>query len=155
YPLFVFGVGNLFFHDKAIGSIISRNGIAVGSQLIGQNFSRPEYFHGRPSAAGEKGYDASNSAGSNLGPTNQKLQERVQASVENFLKSNPIAKKGEIPTQMVTTSASGLDPDISPEAAYAQADRVAQSRNAKVRDIRSLIDQNTQGPQLGILGEAV
>src|SRR5690242_10945898 len=126
YPLIVYGVGNIFFHENATGGIIEKEGKIVGARLIGQGFSKPEYFHGRPSAAGNQGYDASNSSGSNLGPTNQKFYDSLKGNIDQFLKENPSIKKGHVPTELVTTSGSGLDPHISPDAAFAQASRVAQ-----------------------------
>lgn len=155
YPLIVYGIGNLLFHDKATGGIIEKDGKPIGARLIGQNFSKPEYFHGRPSSAGSQGYDATSSSGSNLGPTHQKLQDALKSNVEGFLKDNPSVKKGEIPTEIVTASGSGLDPHISPEAAYAQINRVAQARHLPVEQIRALIEEQKEGPQMGILGESV
>jgi potassium-transporting ATPase KdpC subunit len=140
------------FPRQANGSLITRNGQVVGSELIGQNFSRPEYFWPRPSAAGTDGYDATASSGSNLGPTSQKLVDRVKASVDQFHKTNP-DYRGEIPVDMVTTSASGLDPQVSPEAAAAQEARVAQARGARVDQIHELIAKRTEGRDLGFLGE--
>jgi K+-transporting ATPase ATPase C chain len=140
------------FPRQANGSLITRNGQVVGSELIGQNFSRPEYFWPRPSAAGTDGYDATASSGSNLGPTSQKLVDRVKASVDQFHKTSP-DYRGEIPVDMVTTSASGLDPQVSPEAAAAQEARVAQARGARVDQIHELIAKRTEGRDLGFLGE--
>jgi K+-transporting ATPase ATPase C chain len=127
----------------------------IGSKLIGQNFSKPEYFHSRPSSAGDKGYDAANSSGSNLGPTNQKLFDAVKGNVDAFLKDNPTVKKGEIPVDLVTASASGLDPHISPEGAYAQVDRVASARRIPVDQVRALLEKHIEGPQWGLFGESV
>jgi potassium-transporting ATPase KdpC subunit len=140
------------FPRQANGSLITRNGRVVGSELIGQNFSRPEYFWPRPSAAGTDGYDATASSGSNLGPTSQKLIDRMKASVDQFHKANP-DYRGEIPVDMVTTSASGLDPQVSPESAAAQEARVAQARGASVDQIHALIAKLTEGRDLGFLGE--
>jgi K+-transporting ATPase ATPase C chain len=120
--------------------------------LIGQNFSRPEYFHGRPSAAGDKGYDGLSSSASNLGPTSQKLIDRVKGDAEKFRTENPTFR-GDIPADMVTASASGLDPHISPESAAAQADRVAAARKVAPDRVRQLVAQYTEGRQFGILGE--
>jgi K+-transporting ATPase ATPase C chain len=128
------------------------NGKIVGSTLLGQNFSKPEYFHPRPSAAGNDGYDATASNGSNLGPTNQKLIDRVKGDIAKFRQENP-AYQGPIPADMVTTSASGLDPDISPASALAQAARVAQARGAGLDQVRQLIEAHTQGRRWGFLGE--
>lgn len=155
YPLFVYGVSQVLFHDQATGGIIEKDGKAIGAKLIGQSFSRPEYFHGRPSAAGDKGYDASNSSGSNLGPTNQKLYDTLKGNVEAFMKDNPGVKSGEVPTDAVTASGSGLDPHVSPENALVQAERVAQARKASVESVRELVQQHIEGPQLGIFGEPV
>jgi K+-transporting ATPase ATPase C chain len=124
----------------------------IGSDLIGQNFSRPEYFHPRPSAAGEKGYDGTSSGGTNLGPTNQKLIDRIKAAVEQFRSDNP-DYHGPIPADMLTTSASGLDPHISPDSARAQALRVEKARGANPDQLEHLISQYTEGPTVGILGE--
>ena len=153
YPLLVYAIGNVLFHEKASGEIILRDGKAIGAKLIGQGFTKPEYFHGRPSSAGDKGYDASNSSGSNLGPTNQKFADTVKGNIDTVLKDNPTLKKGEVPTDLVTASGSGLDPHISPEGAMAQLDRVAQSRKIGADQIRALIAEHTDGPQLGIFGE--
>lgn len=152
YPLAVTGLCQVFFRDKANGSLITVNGQVVGSELIGQNFTRAEYFQPRPSAAGNDGYDATASGGSNLGPTNKKLIDRVQASVDKFHKDNP-DYQGAIPADLLTTSGSGLDPHISPASAEAQAERVANARGASVDQIRTLISAHTEGRDLGFLGE--
>jgi K+-transporting ATPase ATPase C chain len=127
-------------------------GKEIGSALIGQNFSKPEYFHPRPSAAGDDGYDATASGGSNYGPTNQKLIDRVKSSVEQFRKENP-DYTGPIPADLATASASGLDPDISPASAEAQVARVAKARGISLAQVEQLIARNTKGPDLGFLGE--
>lgn len=155
YPLAVFAVGQLLFRDKANGGLIVRDGRVVGARLIGQGFARPEYFHGRPSAAGDKGYDAANSSGSNIGPTNQKLADAVKANVDAVLKDNPTLRNGQVPTQLVTTSGSGLDPHVSPEAALVQVERVAAARHVAPAEVKSLVDEKTDGPQWGLFGEAV
>ena len=155
YPLIVYGIGRIFFSDQASGGIIIRDGKPVGAKLIGQGFSRPEYFHGRPSAAGDKGYDATSSSGSNLGPTNQKFYDTLKANVEGVLKDNPTLKKGEVPTDLVTASASGLDPHISPESARVQIARVAQARRIPIDQLKSLVQEHIEGPQWGIFGESV
>jgi K+-transporting ATPase ATPase C chain len=152
YPGVVTGLCQILFSRPANGSLLEVNGKIVGSTLLGQNFSKPEYFHPRPSAAGNDGYDATASNGSNLGPTNQKLADRVKADIEKFRKENP-DYQGPIPADMVTTSASGLDPDISPASALAQAPRVAKARGAALDQVRQLIDARTEGRQLGFLGE--
>src|SRR5579864_5974691 len=131
YPLAVTGLCQIFFLDKTNGSLISVNGQVIGSELIGQNFTKPEYFQPRPSAAGNDGYDPTSSGGSNYGPTNQKLIDRVKASVEKFRKENP-DYTGPIPADLVTASGSGLDPDISLASAEAQEPRVAKARGIGV-----------------------
>lgn len=152
YPLVVTGLCQVFFRDRANGSLVSANGRIAGSSLIGQNFTRPEYFQPRPSAAGNNGYDPMASGPANLGPTNQKLADRVKDSVAAFQKANP-DYTGPIPADLLTTSASGLDPDISPASADAQAARVAKARGIAVERVRSLIASSTQGRDLGFLGE--
>ena len=152
YPGLVTGLCQLLFPNQANGSLLSKDGHVVGSALLGQNFSRPEYFQPRPSAAGNDGYDPMASGGSNLGPTNQKLADRVKASVEQFRKDNPDFT-GPVPADMVTASGSGLDPDISPAAANAQAARVARARGVSVDQMSQLIGQFTAGRDLGFLGE--
>jgi potassium-transporting ATPase KdpC subunit len=152
YPGIITGLCQAIFPRRANGSLVVRNGKVVGSELIGQNFSRPEYFWPRPSAAGNDGYDATASSGSNLGPTNKKLIDSVQSRVEDFHKKNPDFH-GQIPIEMVTSSASGLDPDISPESAMAQEARVANARGASREQIRDLIEKHTAGRDLGFLGE--
>ena len=151
YPGVITGLCRLLFHRRADGSLIRSNGAVVGSALIGQSFTRPEYFHPRPSAAGG-GYDALASGASNLGPTSRALYDRVKASVAQFRRENP-RFHGPVPADIVTASASGLDPDISPAAAYAQAPRVAQARGVTPAQIRRLIREHTEGRQLGFLGE--
>jgi K+-transporting ATPase ATPase C chain len=128
------------------------DGKEIGSALIGQNFTKPEYFHPRPSAAGNDGYDATASTGSNYGPTSQKLIDRVKASVEQFRKENP-DYTGPVPADLLTASGSGLDPEISPASAEAQAARVAKARSVSLEEIKQLITRNTKGPDLGFLGE--
>ena len=150
YPLAITAVAEAIFPDNANGQIIARNGRAVGSRLIGQLFSSAEYFHGRPSAAGA-GYDAANSAGSNLGPTNKKLIETVTANVAAARKENPSA---QIPVDLVTGSASGLDPHISPAAALFQVPRVARARRMSEADLRTLVQSHIEKRQFGLLGEA-
>jgi K+-transporting ATPase ATPase C chain len=152
YPGLVTGFCQMLFPNRANGSMVEVNGTLTGSALIGQNFSKPEYFHPRPSAAGTDGYDASASNASNLGPTNQKLIDRVKADVAKFRQENP-SYQGPIPSDLVTTSASGLDPDISPASALAQAPRVAAARGAAVDQINQLIAARTEGRQWGFLGE--
>jgi K+-transporting ATPase ATPase C chain len=151
YPLAVTGAAQAMFHKQANGSLIERNGHVVGSELIGQNFTKPEYFHPRPSAAGN-GYDATNSSGSNLGPTNPALADRLAKDAAQFRKDNP-DYTGPIPADAITTSGSGLDPEISPANAAAQAPRVAKARNLSVDKVEDLIAANTSGRDLGFLGE--
>jgi potassium-transporting ATPase KdpC subunit len=152
YPLAVTGISQLILPKQANGSLVTAGGKVVGSELIGQNFSKPEYFHPRPSAAGDKGYDATSSSGSNFGPTNKKLIDRVSASVDQFRKENP-DYQGPIPADLLTASASGLDPHISPDSARAQAARVAKARGASIDQVNQLIAQYTEQPDLGFLGE--
>jgi K+-transporting ATPase ATPase C chain len=152
YPGVVTGLCQILFRDKANGSLVSVNGQVVGSSLIGQNFAKPEYFQPRPSAAGNDGYDPTASGGSNYGPTNQKLIDRVKASVDKFRKENP-DYSGPIPADLVTASASGLDPHLSPASAYAEAPRIAKARGVDVEAIRELVASNTESRQLGFLGE--
>jgi potassium-transporting ATPase KdpC subunit len=151
YPGLVTGLCQLLFHHRANGSLVYANGQAIGSTLIAQNFTTPEYLHPRPSVAGN-GYDPTSSGGSNYGPTNQKLIDRMKASIGAFRKENP-DYTGPIPADLLTTSASGLDPDISPASAEAQAARVAKARGVSLEQVRRLIDQGTEGPTLGFIGE--
>ena len=153
YPGVVTGLCQLLFPQQANGSLIARNGRILGSSLIGQNFSRPEYFHPRPSAAGRDGYDSSASGGSNLGPTSKKLIDRAKAEIEKFRQQNP-EYHGPIPVDIVTASASGLDPHISPASAYAQSGRIAKARRLSIDQVNRMITQFTEGPSLGFLGNA-
>ena len=151
YPGLVTVLSQVIFPKQANGSLISKNGQVVGSSLIGQNFAKPEYFHTRPSAAG-MGYDGAVSSGSNLGPTSQKLIDRVKASAEQFKAENP-AFSDPIPADALTASGSGLDPHISPATAKAQVSRVADARGVDSAQIQQLVDQLTEGRSLGFLGE--
>ena len=151
YPGVVTGLCQVFFHDQANGSLVTAGGRIVGSSLIGQNFKKPEYFQPRPSAAGNDGYDPTASGAANLGPTNQKLADRVTASVADFRKANP-DYTGPIPADLVTSSGSGLDPHISPASAEAQAARVAKARGITVQQVQALIARHTEGRDLGFLG---
>jgi K+-transporting ATPase ATPase C chain len=149
YPLVVTVLAQVLFHNKANGQLIYRNGTLIGSRIIGQPFNGQKYFHSRPSAAGN-GYDAANSAGTNLGPTNQKLIARIQGDVDALHAENPAQS---IPVDMVTTSASGLDPDITPASAYFQVSRVAKARSLTDQQVTDLVTKHINGRQLGILGE--
>jgi len=150
YPLVVTGVAQLVFKDKANGQIVRRNGEAIGSRIIAQPFTSAKYFHPRPSFAGTNGYDATNSSGSNYAPTNQKLIDRVKADAETLHAENPAQP---IPVDLITTSASGLDPEISPAAADFQVPRVARARGLAESTVRQLVEQHTQQRDLGLLGE--
>jgi K+-transporting ATPase ATPase C chain len=150
YPLAVTALAQVFFPAKADGQLIERGGLTVGSSLIGQPFSSPGYFRSRPSAAGPAGYDAGASGGSNLGPTNRKLVERVRADVERLRAEDP---GGSLPVDLLTTSGSGLDPHVSPAAAEFQTPRVARERGMREEDLRRLIKEHTEGRQFGLLGE--
>ena len=153
YPLAITGLASLVFPHQAHGSLVMRNGKVVGSDLIGQNFSSNGYFHSRPSAAGDKGYDASNSSGSNLGPTNKALVAAVQQRLKDTIESNPGTAAKQVPIDLVTTSGSGLDPEISPDAADIQAARVAKARGIGEDELRLLVRENTRSRYLGIFGE--
>src|SRR5580693_4654553 len=152
YPLAVTGVSQVIFPHQANGSLITSGDKVIGSELIGQNFSKPEYFQPRPSAAGNDGYDPTASGGSNYGPTSQKLIDRVKASIDKFRKENP-DYTGPLPADLVTASASGLDPHISPDSAAAQTARVAKARGVPTDQVSQLIAQITEGPDMGFLGE--
>jgi K+-transporting ATPase ATPase C chain len=153
YPLAITGISQTLFPHQANGSLITAGGKVIGSELIGQNFSKPEYFQPRPSAAGNDGYDPTASSGSNYGPTNQKLIDRVKTSIDKFRKENP-DYTGPLPADLVTASASGLDPHISPDSAAAQTARVAKARGVSVTEVGQMVAQMTEGPSLGLLGES-
>jgi K+-transporting ATPase ATPase C chain len=153
YPLLVTGLAKVIFPHQASGSLIAVNGHTVGSELIGQRFTRPEYFHGRPSAAGNDGYDGLSSTGSNLGPTSQKLADRVADDVKKFHAENPTFT-GAVPVDAVTASGSGLDPQLSPESIDAQVARVAAARAITPDALRQLVAAVAEDRQAGVLGEA-
>ena len=161
YPLAITGIAGAIFPYQAQGSLVEKDGKVVGSALIGQVFATDKYFHGRPSATNtpdpkdatktiDAPYNAVNSMGSNYGPTSKALIDRIKASVDELKKENPSAP---VPQDLVTTSGSGLDPDISPEAALFQVPRVAKARNMAVERVRQLVDEHTDGRFLGLLGE--
>ena len=161
YPLAMTGIAGVLFPNQAQGSLIERDGKVVGSALIGQEFTSERYFHGRPSATTAPDpqdstktlpapYNAANSGGSNLGPTNKALIERVSADVEKLKEENPSAA---VPIDLVTTSGSGLDPDISPEGAFFQVPRIAKARNLPEDRVRQIVNENIQRPLIGVIGE--
>jgi potassium-transporting ATPase KdpC subunit len=161
YPLAITGIANVIFPKQAQGSLIEKDGKVIGSELIGQEFKEDKYFHGRPSATVAPDpadssktvpapYNAANSGGSNLGPTSKALADRVKEDVEKLKAENPAA---QVPVDLVTTSGSGLDPDISPEAALFQVPRVAKARNLPEDRVRQLVTDNTRGRLAGVLGE--
>jgi len=152
YPLVMTGVAEVIFPWQSKGSVVSRNGQVVGAAVIGQSFATAGYFHSRPSAAGN-GYDASNSGGSNLGPTNKTLIDTVSKRLKDEMTTDSIKEPSQVPIDLITTSGSGLDPEISPAAAEIQVARVAKVRGLSQDDIERLVQENTRGRWLGLLGE--
>jgi K+-transporting ATPase ATPase C chain len=150
YPLVVTALAQVLFHDKANGQLITQNGLTIGSRIIGQAFTTDRYFHSRPSAAGN-GYDAANSGATNFGPTNQKLIDRVKTDAATLHSENP---NQPVPADLVTTSASGLDPDITPAAAFFQVPRIARARNLSEDRVRSLVQSHIEKRTWGFLGES-
>ena len=153
YPLVVTGLAQVIFPKQANGSLAYEGGQPIGSVLIGQNFSDPRYFYSRPSAAGQDGYDGANSSGSNLGPTNKAFLDSVAQQAEKVRTDNGLSSTAPVPGDLITASASGLDPDITPEAARIQVARVAKARNLSEQKVQTLVDQFTEGRQFGFLGE--
>ena len=150
YPLVVTAVSQTLFKDKANGQLLQKNGVVIGSAILAQPFSGPQYFHPRPSAAGSNGYDASNSSATNFGPTNQKLVDRVKTDVNSLEAENP---GKPVPIDMVTTSGSGLDPHITPASAQFQIPRIAKARNITAEELTRLVAAHTEARQWGFLGE--
>ncbi len=154
YPAVITGIAQVFFSHQANGSLIKNaQGQVIGSELIGQNFSNPAYFWGRPSAAGANGYDAAASSGSNLGPTSQKLHDEAAQRAAEIRQASGLPADAVVPEELVVASASGLDPDISPDAAYFQASRVSKVRGLTEDQVNRLIKQHVKGRTLGFLGE--
>jgi potassium-transporting ATPase KdpC subunit len=153
YPLVVWALSQGLFPHEAEGSLIQRGGNIVGSELIAQNFSSPKYFHPRPSAAGEAGYDAESSSGSNLGPLSKKLADAVKERVEAYRAENGLPPDAMVPADAVTASGSGLDPHISLKNAFLQTPRVAQARGVGSKTLEKIIHANTEGRDFGIFGE--
>jgi len=153
YPVAMVGIARVMFPAQAAGTLIYRNSQVVGSSLIGQNFKAPGYFHSRPSAAGNNGYDATSSGGSNLGPTNKSLIDSVKQRLKAIVEENPGVQPSQVPVDLVTASGSGLDPQISPAGAELQVQRVAKARGLSEQAVRDLVNAHTQSRWAGILGE--
>ena len=153
YPLAMTGISQLLFPKQANGSMIMQDGKIIGSRLIGQKFSNPGYFHSRPSAAGVAGYDAASSSGSNLGPTSQKLKDTVIERIDKERQQNKLSDSHNVPSDLVLASASGLDPHITPDAAYFQVERVAKAQGLTFERVQNLVKEHVEGRQLGFLGE--
>jgi len=153
YPIAIYVIAQVVFPWQSNGSLVMSEGHVVGSKLIGQNFSQARYFHPRPSAAGDKGYDASNSSGSNLGPTNRKLVDGAKDALHKVIEENPETAPQQVPIDMVTASGSGLDPEISPADAHLQVVRVAKARGLSDQAVESLIREHTRARYAGVLGE--
>jgi K+-transporting ATPase ATPase C chain len=151
FPLWLFALGQLLYPGQAAGSLVIRNSVVIGSRLIGQDFTRPEYFHTRPSAAGG-GYDGTSSGGTNLGPSNHKFIEGIRQLAEDYRRRNGLPPDATVPIDAVTRSGSGLDPHISPANAALQVPRVARTRGISEDVVRRLLASHTQGPQLGFMG---
>ncbi len=152
YPFVMTGIAQTLFPYQANGSLVKRDGRVVGSAIVGQLWTKPQYFHGRPSAAGKNGYDPTATGGTNLGPSSKKLIDSVKAAMAELRKENPNAQV-PVPIDLVTSSASGIDPDISPQAAYYQAPRVAEARRVSVDQINAVIARTIEPRTLGFLGE--
>jgi K+-transporting ATPase ATPase C chain len=152
YPLAMTGLAQLIFPYQANGSMIERGGVPIGSEIVGQLWTKPEYFHGRPSAAGKDGYDPTNTGGTNLAPSSKKLMDATRAAIAAAKKDNPHATV-PVPIDLVTSSGSGIDPDITPDAAYFQSPRVAAARHLPVKSIDALIARMARGRTFGFLGE--
>jgi K+-transporting ATPase ATPase C chain len=153
YPLVMTGIAQVVFNRQANGNLVTRDGEVVGSSLVGQNFSAPQYFHPRPSAAGADGYDGGSSSGSNLGPSSQALVDRVQESLQTVREVNGLASDARVPVDAVTASGSGLDPHISPAYAELQVPRIARRRGLSEDAVRALVKEHTEGSTLFLLGE--
>jgi len=154
YPLAMTGVAQTIFPAQANGSLAYVDNKPVGSLLIGQNFSDAKYFHGRPSAAGTDGYDATSSSGSNLGPTSKKLMDGVKENLDKVRTENQLGEQAVVPSDLVLASGSGLDPDISPDGAYLQVERVASERHVASSAVKALVDSHVQTRTVGLLGES-